>query len=334
MSTPKIDYSSVRYTQEYFYPTFSNGKMSVAETYVLVENGFLDPASFAPITIFEHDGYLYCIDTRRVTIAKELQRKGKIDILKRLPIEYVREGDRKFHDQHRNLVDDRLPSMRKKGLDGSTAKLYEKSGYMCCYTGSARFRDDLTEHIACDHLQMDESDFRSLNTAQCGQCYQKSTVVIHKPSNKGSYRFIRHCSCEDSEGRVLLTMDNPWTDVGLLEICRLLAHYAKQHSQYAMTSSRPLIRTFASKDFENINYETKESAMSASRPTALRQRTVLEQDSSNQQRNFTYTSPHNEHFKQQESDNLIKGICQFLILFLLIAFIGWLLFTYLSQSRP
>lgn len=86
MSIPNVDYNSVRYTQEYFYPSFSNGQMSVSETYVLVENGFLDPSSFAPITIFVHAGYLYCIDTRRLTIAKELQRRGKGDILQRLPI--------------------------------------------------------------------------------------------------------------------------------------------------------------------------------------------------------------------------------------------------------
>lgn len=78
MSVRNIDYDYVRYTQEDFYSSFSNGKMSVSETYIALANGFIDPTDLAPITIFEYNDYLYCIDTRRLTIAKELQRNKKI----------------------------------------------------------------------------------------------------------------------------------------------------------------------------------------------------------------------------------------------------------------
>jgi hypothetical protein len=133
MNGRNIDYHSVRYAQEYLYPYFSNGKMSVSETYIALANGFLDPDSLAPITIFEHDQYLYCIDTRRLTIAKELQRRNKKDVLKKFRFQYVKKGDAEFADQYHNLVYERLPAMKKTGLDGSTIKLYPKSEYMCCF---------------------------------------------------------------------------------------------------------------------------------------------------------------------------------------------------------
>lgn len=116
MSIENIDFQSVRYTQEYFNPCFSNGEMSVSETYVALAAGFLDPTSLAPITIFEHNKYYYCIDTRRLTIAKELQQRGKLDILRRFPFRYVKEGDADFVDQYHNLINDRLPALKKKVL--------------------------------------------------------------------------------------------------------------------------------------------------------------------------------------------------------------------------
>jgi len=192
MSVQNIDYDSVRYTQEHFYPHFSNGTMSVSETYVALANGFLDPTSLAPITIFEYNEHLYCIDTRRLTIAKELQRRGKFAILKRFPIQYTTKYDKEFEDQYCNLVYERLPAMKKKNLDGSTINLYHESDYMCCYNSvSGKFRDDLDEHIARDHLKMSVSDFKEMNISQCSQCNQKLRITIIKPSNKGYYKFIK-----------------------------------------------------------------------------------------------------------------------------------------------
>ncbi|CAF3460693.1 unnamed protein product [Rotaria socialis] len=106
MWTSNIDYSTVRYAQEFLHPTFSNGAMSVSETYVALANGFLDPAALSPIRIFEHSKQLYCIDTRRLRIAKELQRQNKVSVLQRFPFQYI-----KSYDQYFNFVYERLPAM-------------------------------------------------------------------------------------------------------------------------------------------------------------------------------------------------------------------------------
>jgi hypothetical protein len=217
MSVRNIDYQSVRFTQEHFYPHFSNGKMSVSEIYVALANGFLDPTSLVPITIFEYNEHLYCIDTRRLKITKELQRRRKFDVLKRFPFQYVKKSDEKFASQYANLVDDRLPAMKKKGLDGSTVKLCGKSDDMCCYNlASGNFRDDLDEHIAHDHLHMTVLTFKELNVYQCNK---KSQISIIKPPNKTNYRFIQNCTCPNSELMVLHTINKPWTEVTFQEIC-------------------------------------------------------------------------------------------------------------------
>lgn len=54
MTADTIDLISVRYAQlTPLRPCFSNSKMSISETYVALEKGFLDPTSLAPITVFE-----------------------------------------------------------------------------------------------------------------------------------------------------------------------------------------------------------------------------------------------------------------------------------------
>lgn len=270
--------------------------------------------------------------------------------------------------------------MKKKGLDGLTVKFSGELKYMCCYTDSGRFRDDLTEHIARGHLQIKDSDFKGLNTSQCSQCHQESTVVIQKPPNKSSYRFIQHCSCESSTGRVLHTMEKPWTDVSLQEICDLLARYTKHTESYhsqgihsklfkisnensgtkrnestaivpeltvswkrplplqgtlnqRILSAHSLPRNddFTFKDFDSIDNETQQSAMKVLEPMPLRQRSVLRQNSPNQQTSFNYTLAQNNHFKQQENHTSPNKLCQFLTLFLFIAVVGWLIFSYLPQ---
>ncbi|CAF3530290.1 unnamed protein product [Rotaria socialis] len=186
MWTSNIDYSTVRYAQEFLHPTFSNGAMSVSETYVALANGFLDPAALSPIRIFEHSKQLYCIDTRRLRIAKELQRQNKTNY-------------------------------GKKGLDGSTIKLSDRT---CCFKDlSGNFISDLDDHIARVHLRMDPSEFQQLNICQCRGCYQELKIYITKSSNNSGYRFMGKCHCENSEPKELLKMEKPWTEATLREIC-------------------------------------------------------------------------------------------------------------------
>ncbi|CAF3441160.1 unnamed protein product [Rotaria socialis] len=191
MWTSNIDYSTVRYAQEFLHPTFSNGAMSVSETYVALANGFLDPAALSPIRIFEH---------------------SKQFVLQRFPFQYI-----KSYDQYFNFVYERLPAMEKKGLDGSTIKLSDRT---CCFKDlSGNFISDLDDHIARVHLRMDPSEFQQLNICQCRGCYQELKIYITKSSNNSGYRFMGKCHCENSEPKELLKMEKPWTEATLREIC-------------------------------------------------------------------------------------------------------------------
>ena len=248
MNNIYIDYSSVRYAQEYLHPNFANTRncgMSVSETYFLLANGILDPSSFSPMRIFNHNNSLYCIDTRRLKIAKELKDKRKFDVLKRLPIQYIEKDDIDFVNQYRNLVHVRLPAMRRKGLDGSTIRLREESGYMCCYeSDSDQFHDDLEEHIIWNHLKMSISDFQRLNVFQCSQCKQESRIIIKKPASQGRYKFIQKSTSQQLKERMLHTTDKPWAEISLREICEILVELKsniriEQHSQCGTRWDRP-----------------------------------------------------------------------------------------------
>jgi len=299
MSIRNIDYHNVRYTQETFYPYFSNGKMSVSETYVALANGFLDPASLASITIFEHNKHLYCIDTRRLTILKELQRKKKLDVLKGFNVQYVREGDKAFTEQYFNLVYERLPAMKSKGLDGSTIKLYRQSGYMCCFDSiSGNFRDDLDEHIACDHLKMSFSEFKELNISQCNRCNQKLHINAIKPSNKSYYIFKKNCTCRNSEPLALYTIKKPWTEFTLREICDVFVFLnATAHNKYASLTN--VMKSISSKELPHGQPRLDKSSL-------------------------------NNNCKTEEikNDGLIKQFCLFLLRIFFIAILFWLIFIY------
>ncbi|CAF1475573.1 unnamed protein product [Rotaria magnacalcarata] len=196
MCASNIDYSRVRYAQESLYPTFSNGAMSVSETYVALANEFLDPTVLSPIRILEHNELFYCIDTRRLRIAKELQRQNKVSVSQRFPFQYISKSD----DQYFNFVYERLPAMEKKDPSGN-------------------FINDLDKHIAQDHLRMNPSEFQQLNIGQCRGCHQELKIYITKSSNNSVYRFMGKCHCENFEPKELLKMEKPWTEVTLREIC-------------------------------------------------------------------------------------------------------------------
>jgi hypothetical protein len=118
INAERINFRFVLYAQQFLYPDFSNGEM-----YVALMNGFLDPASLGLIKIFEVGRNLHCIDTRRLKIIKELQRRNKYDLLKHFTVQYVQEDDEDFTNEYWNLVNCHIPAMKREGLDGSTIQI-------------------------------------------------------------------------------------------------------------------------------------------------------------------------------------------------------------------
>lgn len=219
MSLLNVDLRSVRYAQEYLYSDFSNAGLSVGETYVALVMGFLDPGAIPPIKIFEYNKQFYCIDTRRLTIAKELQHQKEYDVLEKFSYKYITEDNQGYKLEYSNLINERLPSMMGKGLDGSSIKLYPKRVVgRCCFNVSTNsFRDDLCQHIAQDHLKMNFYDFKRLNIYECNKCHKECKIYIKKPSNHSNYRFIKEPCCKPQE-RELHRMSQPFTEVSLSEI--------------------------------------------------------------------------------------------------------------------
>lgn len=127
-----VDLSSiirdVRYTQEFLYPSFSNGAMTVAETYVILELNILDPASLPPMVIFKYDDKYWCRDTRRMMIAKALLEANRFSASGNMQCILVTGKDKEYRKQYQNLIDERLPSMKRKGIDGTTVKISTKKG--------------------------------------------------------------------------------------------------------------------------------------------------------------------------------------------------------------
>jgi len=100
INAERINFRFVLYAQQFLYPDFSNGEMSISEMYVALTNGFLDTASLGLIKIFEVGRNLHYIDTRRLKIIKELQRRNKHDLLKHFAVQYVQEDDEDFTNEY------------------------------------------------------------------------------------------------------------------------------------------------------------------------------------------------------------------------------------------
>ena len=220
MTADETDLISVRYAElTPIRPYFSKSKMSVSEIYVALENGFLDPGSLAAITVFEVSGGLYCLDTRRLMIIQELQRRNKWHVLEGFRVQYVQEGDTDSSDQYWELADHRIPAMRKEGLDGSTIQIDYKSKCMCCFDQTGNFRANLDRHIAEKHLNMLLWDFKNLNTYDCHQCGQRAYIIAKKSQSHTHYTFYQKCGCRKSELWMLDTMQKPWATVTFTEFC-------------------------------------------------------------------------------------------------------------------
>ncbi len=112
-------------------------------------------------------------------IIQELQRRNKWHVLERLHVQYVQEGDTDFRDQYWDLVDRRIPVMRRESLDGSTIQLDYNSKCMCCFDRTGNFRNDLNKHMAEEHLNMSLQSFKHLNNYSCHQCSQKSSNIVN-----------------------------------------------------------------------------------------------------------------------------------------------------------
>ena len=257
MSKQTIDYSSIRYTDEYFKPYFSNGKLSVSEVYVLLAHGFIDPSLFSPVTIFEYEGYLYSTNIRRLKIAKELQRMKKFDILKRFRYQYVKINDTEYTNQYFKLLNERLQKMKKKEFDGSTIKLEDQPSYQCCYNLlTSDFRDDLDEHIARDHLGMNFEQFNELNLYECNQCNQKGSIYLIRSPNKSNYRFMQKCSCQNFQPHLLHEIRRPRSEIPLRKICHMFQHLTETIS--TTNDSNQLInednKSYDSKDIVHTSY--------------------------------------------------------------------------------
>ncbi len=234
--------------------------------------------------------------------------------MKRFPIQYTTKHDKEFEDQNCNLVYERLPAMKKKNLDGSTINLYHESDYMCCYNSvSGKFRDDLDEHIARDHLKMSVSDFKEMNISQCSQCNQKLRITIIKPSNKGSYKFIKNCACKTSASSTLLVMEIPWTEVTLREIRDVFVSFT---GEYVLKGSLTFVKS-ASVPISS----TKRSNQST---VFLRWQKPLAES-------LLYN---NRITKEEKTDGFIKGCCLFLLRCFFIIILFQLIIIFCPKNDP
>ncbi len=228
--------------------------------------------------------------------------------MKRFPIQYATKHDKEFEDQYCNLVYERLPAMKKNNLDGSTIKLYHESDYTCCYNSvSGKFRDDLDEHVARDHLKMNVSDFKEMNISQCSQCNQKLHITIIKPSSIGRYRFIQICACRTSKAKVLYTTKKSWTEVTLREIRDVFLSFT---GEYVLKGSLTFVKN-------------------ASAPISSTKRSNQSTVFSRRQKPLAESLLYNNRItKEEKTDGFIKGCCLFLLRCFFIIILFWLIIIF------
>jgi hypothetical protein len=223
-------FSDVFYTQQYVYPHFSNGKMSVAETYVALAIGLLDPGSLPPMVIFQHDNKRWCRDTRRLTIARALERSHHDEVLGGIKVINAEKTDKCYEKQYNNLIDERISAMKRKKLDGKSVKVSNRKGVYCCFDlASNLFRDNVIEHVADDHLQMKFDDFIELNSYNCERCNTKTQLQLKRFGTKNErkcYRIVPDCGCNYQEYKI----DKPWQQVSLRIMCDELTKYKANSS--------------------------------------------------------------------------------------------------------
>jgi len=187
--------------------------MSIAETYVALAIGFLDPDSLPPTVIFHHDNKQWCRDTRCLIIARALEQKHYHQVLEAMQVIDVEKTDKRYEKQYINLIYERIPAMKRKKLDGKTVEVSTRKGSVCCFDlVSDRFRDDVISHVAKDHLNMKVAQLRDLNSYYCEKCKETTQLQLTRFGSKKQrkfYRIMRQCQCND-QGH---TIGIPWQQV-------------------------------------------------------------------------------------------------------------------------
>ncbi|CAF1039788.1 unnamed protein product [Adineta steineri] len=226
----KRQFSDVLYTQEDVYPMFSNGKMSVGETYVALALGFLDPCSLPPMVIFSYNNQQWGRDTRRLSIARALENKGYNDASKKMQVIDVDEDNEEYKKQYDNLIKERIRSMKSKKLNGKNVKICSKRGLTCCFNDqcASLFRDDIITHMAWDHLHVFPNDLLSLDEYYCEECKTQTQLqLVRKGTRKqrNSYTIQRECGCRDDK-----RIELPWQEVSLTRVYNELRKYKENQS--------------------------------------------------------------------------------------------------------
>jgi hypothetical protein len=223
-------FSDVHYTQKFVYPKFSNGAISVAETYVALAIGFLNPCSLPPMVIFQHENKRWCRDTRRLAIARALEKNGYFDVLRDMQVINADRNDERYDKQYNTLIDERLPAMNRKKLDGKTVKISSQKGSTCCFDMATNmFLEDVIEHVATDHLKITVDELKNLNSYDCDECKKETQLQFTRSGSKKQrkqYRIIRKCGCADNQA---YEINIPWQQVSLRRMCNELCKY-KKHS--------------------------------------------------------------------------------------------------------
>jgi hypothetical protein len=231
-------FSDVLYTQKSVYSNFSNGTMSIAETYVALAIGFLDPTSLPPMVIFDHDLLSWCRDTRRLVIARALEQNCYFPVLEKMQVIDAKKTDNNYKEQYNNLINERLPAMKRKKFDGKNVEVSTRKGRFCCFDlASNLFRDDVIEHVAKCHLDMTVTELENLNTYQCKTCGNETKLQFTRLGNRKQrkyYRIVRGCKCVD-QGHII---DIPWQEVSFGRICDELRKYKSIRDPFSLQSQQ------------------------------------------------------------------------------------------------
>jgi len=217
--------NKIRFAQEFVNTKFSHGEMTVAETLFALIYRLIEPNCLPAVRIFVYERKLWCIDTRRLMIINELIRREEWDLVVKIPMIFISKDDDEHAGQFNDFLQNRCPSLKRKKIDGLSIKVMDKYGSMCCYDGKKnRFRMDLDQHIAQDHLGMSLDFIKSLTDYQCNICHRLTQICCEKYRTKRtkSYAVDSQCGCVTNP---LYPLDEPWYKTSLKDLCDALLVY-------------------------------------------------------------------------------------------------------------
>ena len=201
------------------YTRFSQGQMTLGEIYLALVYGLIDPGCFPSMAVIHHDKKIWCTDTRRLTLVKQMERQGKWDVLSSMRIHRVASGT----SQYKDFVTNRLPALQRRGFDGLTVQVSDQKGPTCCFDSSHRFRVDLEDHIIRDHLrQITLREFSDLTEFQCDMCHKATRISCTKSKKASFYMMIRKCGCQPKD---IYQCTKPWLTMTLRDLCNEFRRY-------------------------------------------------------------------------------------------------------------